>query len=126
MRPICKSDGCKNPVKYNGYTTTGNRKYYKYCSYCLKKKYNGVTPSQYKSEDRLKQYNLTKQQYNAMLNRQQNCCAICGCNFTKTPNIDHCHDTGAVRGLLCYKCNAGLGLLGDSKETIEKALRYLS
>lgn len=53
-------------------------------------------------------------------------CAICG----TTPSgrrlaIDHDHTTGKVRGLLCGSCNTGLGLLGDTAEGIEAALRYL-
>lgn len=40
-------------------------------------------------------------------------------------HIDHCHATGKFRGWLCFKCNAGLGLLGDSPRTLRRALRYL-
>lgn len=77
---------------------------------------------------KLKNYNLTQEDYNKLLIAQQFKCKICGCeeNINKEPfDIDHCHSTGKVRGLLCRKCNAGLGLLGDTKETLIKAIKYI-
>lgn len=40
--------------------------------------------------------------------------------------IDHCHDTGRVRGVLCWDCNSAIGKLGDNKEGIQRALQYLT
>lgn len=53
-------------------------------------------------------------------------CEICG-NPPGDINLalDHCHETGKLRGILCRKCNMGLGLLGDSLERIRKAIEYL-
>lgn len=64
-----------------------------------------------------------------MLEDQNYECKICG----KVHNnklqfhfhIDHCHDTGNVRGLLCNKCNQGIGLLNDDPIVLERALYYL-
>jgi Recombination endonuclease VII len=58
---------------------------------------------------------------------QNNLCAICSApaKQNKTLSIDHCHETGKIRGLLCSKCNMGLGLLGDTAESLRKALQYL-
>lgn len=76
-----------------------------------------------------KKYGITLNEYEVMLKAQNSRCAICD-----TPNplgptnefvVDHCHKTGKIRGLLCNHCNTGLGKLGDSVETLEKALRYL-
>lgn len=53
-------------------------------------------------------------------------CECCGADFTSTPRLDHDHTTGKFRGWLCGKCNSGIGLLGDSKEAIQKALHYLN
>lgn len=39
--------------------------------------------------------------------------------------IDHCHETGAVRGLLCHSCNVGIGGLGDNLDGLKKAAYYL-
>jgi hypothetical protein len=47
------------------------------------------------------------------------------CDKTSRLNIDHCHDTGKVRGLLCTSCNTALGKLGDRVEDLRRAIRYL-
>jgi len=39
--------------------------------------------------------------------------------------VDHCHDTGTIRGILCNNCNAGIGMLGDDVAMLEKAISYL-
>lgn len=62
-----------------------------------------------------------------MLNAQGNVCVICG---TDTPsgkgwNVDHCHDTGAIRGILCPKCNMAIGLLGHDPTILQAAIDYL-
>jgi hypothetical protein len=78
----------------------------------------------------LRRYGITQEQFDAMLERQGNRCAICR---TDTPcptsgkawHIDHCHETGRVRGLLCNSCNRGIGQLGDDPDRLESAARYL-
>lgn len=76
-----------------------------------------------------KQYGITIEQYQEMLTAQGGGCAICG---TKTPSnrtkyfaVDHCHTTGKVRGLLCTKCNRGLGLFNDRTDLLKLATTYL-
>lgn len=70
-------------------------------------------------------YGITSPELLSMLEDQNNCCAICGIQFARTPAIDHCHNTGKVRGLLCGNCNAGIGMLGDDPEILSKAIAYL-
>lgn len=72
-------------------------------------------------------YGLTEDEFNNLLKQQNNKCAICGTSDwgKPSPSIDHCHKTGKVRGLLCNNCNRGLGLLKDSKEIIQNAIKYL-
>lgn len=72
---------------------------------------------------RLKQYGLTAEEYQALLEAQDHACAIC--REPDPPAIDHCHRTGRVRGLLCHKCNKGIGLLRDDPETLRIAASYL-
>lgn len=83
---------------------------------------------------RFKTFGITEDQYNVLLKNQNNSCAIC--NITeesyrivhKRNNvfaIDHCHLTGNIRGLLCSKCNTGIGQFDDSIENLFKAIYYL-
>jgi hypothetical protein len=83
-----------------------------------------------------KQYGLSPERYEAMLAAQGGRCAICGtseprlnsnavyyCTFSF--HVDHCHETGKVRGLLCSRCNVGLGSFEDDVELLERAVAYL-
>jgi len=80
-----------------------------------------------KSSDHLNQwrYGVTPEQYQAMLDGQDNRCAICLEEFAKRPHVDHDHATGKVRGLLCPNCNSMLGRVRDSPETLQRAVEYL-
>lgn len=69
-------------------------------------------------------YGLTLEEYEQMCRERGNRCDICG-KPSKSPCVDHDHDTGLVRGLLCRKCNRGLGLLGDSAAALARAVKYL-
>jgi len=76
-------------------------------------------------------YNLTKEDFLKMLDSQGNVCAICrsddwGCGKKTTrPHVDHNHETGKVRGLLCNNCNRSLGLLKDNADVLKSAVKYL-
>ena len=71
-------------------------------------------------------YGIDSREYNAMLERQGGCCAICNTKPTsKRLAVDHCHTTGAVRGLLCDRCNRGLGYFKDSIASLKAAADYL-
>lgn len=74
---------------------------------------------------------LSELEYEWFLSRQGNVCAICGAGPDRDRRlaIDHCHDTGAIRGLLCGKCNRGLGHLGDGADDarlLRQAIVYVS
>lgn len=70
-------------------------------------------------------YGLTGPEFQALLNRQDGKCAICDTPMA-TPHVDHCHATGAVRGLLCKLCNAGLGQFKDDTARLQRAVEYLT
>lgn len=77
---------------------------------------------------RLKQkYGITVEQYESMFREQGGACAICGgINLNgKRLFVDHNHETGAVRGLLCMNCNYLVGHGGDRKELLLRAAEYL-
>jgi len=95
----------------------------------VKGNYTSNSP-EYKRNDMLKRhYGITLQDYNDLFNAQKGCCAICGRHqslIKKTFCVDHDHLTNEIRGLLCHSCNRGLGLLGDTLESLLKAVKYLT
>ena len=77
-------------------------------------------------------YNISLQQYDEMVEKQENKCLICSKNpdqtsrtINKILHVDHCHKTGKVRGLLCFSCNTALGFLNDDTALFEKCIDYL-
>lgn len=76
-----------------------------------------------------RKYGITFEQRDAMLAEQGGVCAICeraypGGRWDEW-HVDHCHETGAIRGILCNDCNAGLGILGDDPVRLRRAADYL-
>ncbi len=88
------------------------------------RKYYHATPKSERAAKHLYgRYGITLDDYCSMLEEQQGCCAIC--RQEKTLVVDHCHDVGRIRGLLCDKCNRGLGCFEDDVERLERAVLYL-
>jgi len=78
-------------------------------------------------------FGLSLEEYDRMLQAQANACAICGSTEAGgrggragSFHVDHCHATGRVRGLLCHSCNTGIGHLRDSIPLLQRAVVYLS
>jgi hypothetical protein len=69
-------------------------------------------------------YGLTEERFAEMLAETGGYCPICEHAMTP-PAVDHDHETGEVRGLLCRRCNSALGMLRDDPITIERAANYL-
>lgn len=69
-------------------------------------------------------YGITIGEYDQMLIKQNYKCAICG-NKLDHPYVDHNHETGEVRGLLCNSCNLMIGMAKESKDTLQAAIKYL-
>lgn len=91
-----------------------------------KKIYNKINPEIQRRLHLKHNYNLTLDEYNAMLKHQDHKCAICHSNNDgKTLHIDHCHKNGQVRGLLCQKCNNGIGHFRDNIQLLFAAAGYL-
>jgi len=94
----CQASGCNNPYRSKGYCT----RHYLY----------------------IKDYGISPDSYNNMLNEQEKKCAICLDEF-ELLYIDHNHDNGKVRGLLCNNCNTGIGMLRDDVDIVNRAYAYL-
>ncbi len=95
----------------------------------LKFKKLGITQTDF---NRQKRFGVTPSQYKAMIITQNNVCAICGLEETAQQNgktrplsVDHCHESKNVRGLLCGKCNTGLGSFRDNLDLLASAASYL-
>lgn len=116
-----------NKEKYQKYALMMRKKHYEKCIERDRK---------YKREKL-----LSIPEYNLMHEKQGGLCAICNQPETSKSHsnrvknigeiknkrlaIDHCHNTGKIRGLLCHKCNTGLGAFKDSTEYLNAAIEYL-
>ena len=79
-----------------------------------------------------KSFGIGLDEYNAMLDKQGGVCSICEEEETTIRSgrvmalsVDHCHETGKIRGLLCNSCNRALGKFKDSVQNLASAIRYL-
>jgi hypothetical protein len=75
-----------------------------------------------------RQYGISMQEFHELLEYQNGGCAVCGKPIEavrRRMNVDHCHETGQVRGILCTGCNTGIGHLGDTVEGLQRAIEYL-
>jgi len=75
-------------------------------------------------------YGITQSDYQLMLDAQKGKCAICKSTYPQREGsyylcVDHDHDSGMVRGLLCHKCNVNIGRVGESVEWLKAAIKYL-
>ena len=89
-------------------------------------------PDYFRHHDLKKNFGITLGQYTEMLDAQNGVCAICKHPETAIRNgklkmlaVDHCHDAGHIRELLCAACNVGLGYFGDSPERLRAAADYV-
>ena len=93
-----------------------------------RKLYNKFNRKELKSKELLRKYGIDADQYDRMVENQNNKCKICGTDEPRGIGgwkVDHCHSTGKVRGLLCNNCNLGLGYFKDNIKSLEAAIQYL-
>lgn len=88
-------------------------------------------PGKRSEEARRRKYALSAQGFHELVVLQENRCAICeevptGKGNMSTLRVDHDHVTGQIRGLLCHKCNVGLGAFRDNRLLVTKAALYLA
>jgi hypothetical protein len=127
---ICSS--CKIEKPLSEYHKRNNRPcgVRSICKSCYKEYPKKQRKDYMREYDLMKSYSITKNDYEALLKQQDNKCKICG---SEPPSIgkkkylcvDHDHKTGKIRGLLCDKCNRGIGLLNDDYKIIQNALNYI-
>lgn len=98
----------------------------KYLAYM--KKWRKANKHRYKGYDLKRTYGITIRQYDQMLASQGDSCAICKRHkslFKRHMNVDHNHETGKIRALLCSNCNTLIGLAQENPETCIAASEYL-
>ena len=114
------------------------------CKACTKKKkdeWRAANPDKHKAGyDRYNKYyregplrqklfGITKEEYDKLLADQDGVCVICrdrNNDSTRSLAVDHDHETGIVRGILCDRCNRGIGYFRESLELIERTVQYLT
>ena len=142
---ILRSKACSNcqsikPITDFGEASGYRDGHYGQCKSCRSKlnsayaklhpaKRKKTTPEANRKNALKTKYGLTESQFERMLADQNGACAICK---TESPggrhgtfHVDHCHDTGKVRGVLCHSCNVTLGRVGDSIDGVMRYLNYL-
>jgi len=107
-----------------------NPKKYSEIKRFLHKKRVDIDPIKYwlnRHRARLKQYGITELDFDILFYIQDGRCPICGEAFEgkRDMRVDHCHAIKGVRGILCNKCNLGIGQMRDSIILIHKAIAYL-
>ena len=126
--PICPK--CGNEKTFKDFSVDNRAKsgYQTRCKACQ----SGVKlemKEYYRGKHLEYKYGITLDDYEAMAEVQERCCAICKIHEKHVEHqrlaVDHDHDTGAVRALLCKKCNQGIGLLQDSSAFALCAHNYL-
>ena len=106
------------------------------CDECGSKEYSRYKKSRLTEEGRRREatnqlrhlYGITYEEYEELLAQQGNVCEICQQNKNRDGRrlfVDHDHETGSLRGILCQKCNSILGLASDSPEILRQAANYL-
>lgn len=81
-----------------------------------------------RAQKRRRKYGITPDELQALSDRQGGRCAVCGTDEAGgrgVLHVDHDHATGRVRGLLCHRCNTGLGLFRDDPVSLQAAIKYL-
>lgn len=93
------------------------------------KEWKRLNPLKVKGSQLKHAYGITLEEYQAMLRSQHHKCAACDVDLTQMPtnqiHIDHCHTTGAIRGILCGSCNRALGLMRDNPVRLRKLADYV-
>lgn len=137
MSRICPSCGKEHDYRYkNGqcgmcyqlaaYRTDSHYREVKKASVKKARLLNPQIEKKSQRKKRLARVGLSVEQYDRMLVEQGGVCKICGRPpKSKRLSVDHNHRTGAIRGLLCWKCNTGIGWFREDVAALRKAADYL-
>ena len=121
-----KCSGCEKTLHIRNFYKEAAKKsgFASKCRKCAKARTKGPKARNYYLKRR---YGITLENYNVLLKNQSGLCAICKqkCTSGRKLAVDHCHKGGHVRGLLCGRCNRGIGYLREDSVIVLSALNYL-
>lgn len=121
LKSRCKT--CSRKDHYLWQKSNPNNKYKSKRNHELK------NPDKTRDKKLRQKYGLTSKEYDDILNKQNESCAICKrhkSEFKKALHTDHNHSSGEIRGILCQKCNRGLGYFNDNPELLKAAIDYIT
>lgn len=139
---------CRQDKPWASFAPCPGRRPFGLASHCLecdggrkaaqkRQKYWALTPDErrvFNRRQNIRRFGITLDDYEERFKAQRGVCAICrkpesvehhSTNEVQPLVVDHDHDSGAVRGLLCTRCNKGIGLLMHRPEVLEAAAAYL-
>lgn len=118
--------GCKNGHDPELYQMLPSGVYYcKGCKYENSARYREKNRQSLRLKNRAFRVDIQLEKFYELWNKEDGFCPICGAWFGEVDFVlDHNHETGAVRGILCYSCNTGLGLFKENLDSLQKAMSY--
>ena len=120
-----RSEFYKDSARKEGITA-----YCKPCKTAVNQNWRDNNPKEYKQSQlrqrRKREYGLSDEDMSSMLKLQDYKCEICQIDIDWGCHVDHNHNTGKVRGLLCATCNTGLGMFRDNSVILNNAINYLT
>ena len=135
---VCKICGEQKPLTDFYKVNKNSKHHHGKCKTCyVKKQQETYDPVKKRDENLKRLYGIGLKEYDRLLQEQGGCCAVCGgidpkgrltgrggsiTNFY----VDHDHNTGKVRGLLCNTCNRTIGYIGDNTGTLTRMIDYLT
>ena len=125
-KKACRTCGVLLPLRHFHKNPQRTDKRGSYCKDCLRHK-DKANNNRHRARTLSKKYGLPEVEYVRMVKVQDNKCAVCKeqCASGRHLAVDHCHESGKVRGLLCRSCNVGLGHFKDNPKLLLLAAKYL-
>ena len=121
----CKATKPRDEFPASGRNSDGLYSNCKDCHNAAVKITDAKNPARRQARWRKWLYDLTQERYAELLEQQAGACAVCWVVPDGLLHVDHNHETGEVRGLLCGKCNRALGLMQENEAIVRCAADYL-
>lgn len=123
---VCGGDYAKKTKRSSQCQPCRTKRQREYCQRTgYHKKRYAITAAAERERHLVRKYSITQAEYEAMFDHQDGACVICDKKQSRPFDVDHCHHTGKVRGLLCTNCNRMLGHAHDDISRLNRAVYYL-